>query len=167
MRLGQAGGERCVGGTARKPQQFYGSLQVALIQGDITMPWRKKTKTADDWKPVRVRKAWLDLMRLAGKENPRFGPTIDLTTASEPKTLEFACQIASWFIRGIFWDEMRPKLDQIIRTEQVMTAHLVAVHFGAEVRSEEDGSLWIIEEGKPDSRLPIYKAPRFPRSAMF
>ena len=52
------------------------------------MPWTKKTKTASDWKPVRVRKEWLDLMRVAGKENPRFSPTIDLTTASEPKTLD-------------------------------------------------------------------------------
>ena len=48
-----------------------------------------------------------------------------------------------------------------------MTAKLVAAHFGAGVRREQDGSLWIIEEGRPDSRLPIYEAPRFPRSAMF
>ena len=131
------------------------------------MPWRKKTKTASDWKPVRVRQEWLDLMRVAGKENPRFGPTIDLTTASEPKTLQYACQVASWFIRGFFWDELRPQLDTIVAMEQSMTAKLVAAHFGAGVRKEQDGSLWIIEEGKPDSRLPIYEAPRFPRAAMF
>ena len=131
------------------------------------MPWNKKTKTASDWKPVRVRKAWLDLMRVAGKENPRFGATIDLTTASEPKTLEYACRVASCYIRGFFWDELRPQLDTILQMEQAMTAKLVAAHFGAGVKREEDGSLWIIEKGKPDSRLPIYEAPRFPRSAMF
>ena len=31
------------------------------------MPWNKKTKAASDWKPVRVRKAWLDLMRARGE----------------------------------------------------------------------------------------------------
>ena len=64
------------------------------FKGEELMPWTKKTKTASDWKPVRVRKEWLDLMRVAGKENPRFSPTIDLTTASEPKTLEFACRVS-------------------------------------------------------------------------
>ena len=112
------------------------------------MPWNKKTKTASDWKPVRVRKAWLDLMRVAGKENPRFGATIDLTTASEPKTLEYACRVASCYIRGFFWDELRPQLDTILQMEQAMTAKLVAAHFGAGVKREEDGSLWIIEKGK-------------------
>ena len=128
---------------------------------------RKKIADKSAWKPVRVKKEWLDMMRAAGKENPRFGPTIDLTTASEPKTLQYACQVASWFIRGFFWDELRPQLDSIVGMEQAMTAKLVAAHFGAGVKREEDGSLWIIEEGKPDSRLPIYESPRFPRSAMF
>ena len=44
-----------------------------------------------------------------------------------------------------------------------MTANLVATHFGAEVKREEDGSLWIIEKGKPDSRLPIYEGSAFPK----
>ena len=110
------------------------------------MPWNKKTKTATDWKPVRVRKEWLDLMRLAGKENPQFGPTIDLTTASEPKTLEFACRLAAWFIRGFFWDELRPKLDTIVHLERVKIALQVAERCGATIETE-------IDEFKP-GRVP-------------
>ena len=131
------------------------------------MPWTKKTKTASDWKPVRVRKEWLDLMREAGKENPRFGPTIDLTTASEPKTLQYACQVASWFIRGFFWDDLRPQLDNIVEMERVKMAFLVATHFGASVRRNKDDSISILEPGKPDHTIPTDKSPLFPRAAFF
>ena len=137
------------------------------------MPWGKKTKTADDWKPVRVRKAWLDLMRLAGKENPRFGATIDLTTASEPKTLEFACGVAAWFIRGFFWDEMRPKLDQIVHLERVKIALQVAERCGATIETEIDelkpdgfSQIWIVVDGKRRHKVHT-DDPLFPRSAMF
>ena len=58
------------------------------------MPWNKKTKTASDWKPVRVRKEWLDVVREAGELQPiRASPTLDLTTCSEPKLLEYACKL--------------------------------------------------------------------------
>ena len=137
------------------------------------MPWRKKTATADDWKPVRVRQAWLDLMRVAGKENPRFSPTIDLTTASEPKTLEFACRIASWFIRGFFWDELRPKLDQIVHLERVKIALQVAERCGATIETEMDefkpdgfSQIWVVVDGKRRHKVHT-DDPLFPRAAMF
>ena len=66
------------------------------------MPWNKKNKTADDWKPVRVRKEWLDVVREAGELKPEASPTLDLTKCSEPKLLEYACKVASSYILGWF-----------------------------------------------------------------
>ena len=43
------------------------------------------------------------MMRVAGKKNPAFSPTVDLKTASEPKLLHLACQVASLYISGWFW----------------------------------------------------------------
>ena len=133
---------------------------------------RKKSENPVKWKPVRIQQEWLDLMRLAGKENPRFGPTIDLTTASEPKTLEFACRVAAWFIRGFFWDEMRPKLDQIVHLERVKIAAQVAAQCGASLEMEEDEfhpdafpQIWIVKDGK--RRMVHTDDPLFPRAAMF
>ena len=132
-----------------------------------------KKKTAKSWKPVRIKQAWLDLMRLSGKENPRFSPTIDLTTASEPKTLEFACRVAAWFIRGFFWDELRPKLDTIVHLERVKIALQVAQRCGATIETEmsvsnPDGfpEIWVVVDGKRLHKVHT-DDPLFPRSAMF
>ena len=38
------------------------------------MPWNKKTKTASDWKPVRVRREWLNVVREAGELQPKAQP---------------------------------------------------------------------------------------------
>ena len=45
-----------------------------------------ETKIADKsaWKPVRVKKEWLEMIREAHKKNPDFSPTFDLADASEP-----------------------------------------------------------------------------------
>ena len=45
---------------------------------------RKKTLEPDDWKQIRVRRGWLELIRMAHKKNPGFSPSADLSKASEP-----------------------------------------------------------------------------------
>ena len=109
------------------------------------MPWGKKTKTANDWKPVRIRKEWLDVVREAGELQPKASPTLDLTTCSEPKLLEYACKVACSYILGWF-DPVHQK--QLIEANQLKTAALVAKVLGASVRQESEGWISIIEDGK-------------------
>ena len=114
------------------------------------MPWRKKTKTADDWKPVRVRKEWLDVVREAGELQPKASPTLDLTTCSEPKLLEYACKLACSTILG-WLDPVREKeLKELEDAHKLKTANFVARVFGASARSrpEDEGWISIIEDGE-------------------
>ena len=62
------------------------------------------------------------MMRVAGKKNPAFSPTVDLKTASEPKLLHLACQVASLYISGWFWERLTPDLDKIVEMEKFRTA---------------------------------------------
>ena len=127
------------------------------------MPWRKKTKTATDWKPVRIRKEWLDMLREAGRQNPGFSPTVDLTTESEPKLLHMACQVAALYISGWFWERLTPDLDQIIVLERLRVAIKVAAFFRADVRQNADQSITIIARGKPDFVIPKDEHVGFPK----
>ena len=106
------------------------------------MPWRKKTK-AGTWKPVRVQHAWLDKVRAAHKKNPRPEPPIDLDTASDPKLLSFACDIAAWVLSGEFYDQLSPAVDEA----RLDGATRVAAHFDAKIVTNEDGSLSVIDPG--------------------
>ena len=119
------------------------------------MPWGKKTATASDWKPVRVRKAWLDKIREAHKKNPAFSPTVDLATASEPHVINAACQIASMMISGWFWDRLTPEIDRIVDLARVEAAVSVATHLGATIRKNPNGrTLTIIKPGLADGMVP-------------
>ena len=91
------------------------------------MPWINKNKTASDWKPVRVRKEWLDVVREAGELQPKASPTLDLTTCSEPKLLEYACRVAASYILGWF-DPVHQK--ELVDSHQLKTVQLVARFFG-------------------------------------
>ena len=115
---------------------------------------RKKAEHPVKWKPVRIQQEWIDMMRGAGQKNPSFSPTVDLTTASEPKLLHLACQCASLYISGWFWERLTPDIERIVNLEKLRTAIQVAAHFGAEVRESEDGTLTIVARRKPDYTLP-------------
>ena len=118
------------------------------------MPWRKKTKTATDWKPIRCRKAWIDMLREAHKKNPDFSPTFDLGGASEPHLIHVACQVASLYISGWFWERLTPEIDRIVELARVETAVNVATHLGAAVRKNQDGTLTISKTGLADGIVP-------------
>ena len=38
---------------------------------------RKKSEHPVKWKPVRIQQEWLDMMRVAGKKNPRIDAVSD------------------------------------------------------------------------------------------
>ena len=118
------------------------------------MPWGKKTKTASDWKPVRVRLAWLDKIREAHKANPSFSPTCDLATTSEPNIVNVACQIASTMISGLFWEKLTPEIDRIVDQVRAETAVSVAMHLGAAIRKNPNGTLTISKPGMDDGMVP-------------
>ena len=109
------------------------------------MPWNKKTKTASDWKPVRVRKEWLNAVREAGESQPKASPTLDLATCSEPKLLEYACKVAASYILGWF-DPIRQR--ELGEAHQLKTVSLVAKAFGASARLESEGWIAIVEDGE-------------------
>ena len=108
------------------------------------MPWINKNKTASDWKPVRVRKEWLDVVREAGELQPKASPTLDLTTCSEPKLLEYACRVAASYILGWF-DPVHQK--ELVDSHQLKTVQLVARFFGASARAEGPGWISIVQDG--------------------
>ena len=94
------------------------------------MPLNKKTKTADGWTPVRVRREWLNVVREAGELQPKASPTLDLTTCSEPKLLEYACKVACSYILG-WLDPVREKeLKELEDAHKLKTANVVAKVFG-------------------------------------
>ena len=105
---------------------------------------RKKTAKKGDWKPVRVRKEWLDVVREAGELQPKASPTLDLTTCSEPKLLEYACKVACSYILGWFDPVHQKELEE---ANQLKTVQLVAKVFGASARQESEGWISIIEDG--------------------
>ena len=109
------------------------------------MPWSKPTKTATDWKPVRIRKEWLDVVRESGAMNPKASPTLDLATCSEPKLVEYACKVACSYIRGLF-DPVQQK--ELTDAHQLKTVSLVAKVFGASARQESEGWISIVEDGE-------------------
>ena len=126
------------------------------------MPWSKPTKTATDWKPVRIRKEWLDVVREAGATNPKASPTLDLATCSEPKLVEYACKVACSYILGLF-DPVQQK--ELIEANQLKTVSLVAKVFGASARQESEGWIAIVEDGEItcylDSDMNILARPFF------
>ena len=123
---------------------------------------RKKAEHPVKWKPVRIQQEWIDMMRMAGQKNPSFSPTVDLTTASEPKILHLACQVAALYISGWIWERLTPDLDQIIDLARLQSATQVAAFFGAEVRKNADQSITIIARGKPDYTIPKSQNMSFP-----
>ena len=106
---------------------------------------RKKTAKKGDWKPVRVRKEWLDVVREAGELQPKASPTLDLTTCSEPKLLEYACKVACSYILGWF-DPVQHK--ELLEANQLKTVQLVTKVFGASARQESEGWISIVEDGE-------------------
>ena len=82
---------------------------------------RKKTAKKGDWKPVRVRKEWLDVVREAGELQPKASPTLDLTTCSEPKLLEYACKVACSYILGWFDPVHQKELEEANQLKTVQT----------------------------------------------
>ncbi len=124
---------------------------------------RKKIADKSAWKPVRVKKEWLDMIREAHKKNPDFSPTLDLGDASEPHLIHVACKVAALYISGWIWERLTPDLDQIVDLEKLRTAVQVAAFFGAEVRKNADQSLTLIARGKPDYTLPTDESTRFPK----
>ena len=117
------------------------------------MSRRNKAK-AGDWKPVRVRKEWLELIRFAHKKNPDFSPTVDLADASEPHLIEVACQIAALYISGWFWDRLEPEIDRMVDLARVQAAVDVARHLGATIRKNPDGTLTISKPDMDDGIVP-------------
>ena len=114
----------------------------------------KKTQIPDDWKQIRVRRGWLELIREAHKANPSFSPTCDLATTSEPNIVNVACQIASTMISGLFWEKLTPDIDRIVDRVRADTAVSVALHLGATIRKNPDGTLTITKPGMDDATLP-------------
>ena len=112
---------------------------------------RKKTLEPDDWKQIRVRRGWLELIRMAHKKNPGFSPSADLSKASEPHLIHVACQVASLVIGGWLWERLTPHIDQIVDRARHDAAIRVAAHFGGRVETNRDGSLTVI---KPDGKKP-------------
>ena len=109
------------------------------------MPLNKKTKT---WTPVRVRREWLNVVREAGELQPKASPTLDLTTCSEPKLLEYACKVACSYILG-WLDPVREKeLKELEDAHKLKTANVVAKVFGASARLESEGWISIVENEK-------------------
>ena len=106
------------------------------------MPWRKQTK-AGSWKPVRVQHAWLDKLRAACKESKRHTLPFDPDTVSDPKLLEFACDIAAWVTSDEFHKQLKPSMDKVV----LDAATRVAAHFGAKIVLLEDGALSVTEPG--------------------
>ena len=115
---------------------------------------RKKITDKSAWKPVRVKKEWLELIRWAHKKNPEFSPTFDLADASEPHLLHVACQIASLYISGWFWDRLEPDIDRIVDLARVEAAVSVATHLGAAISKNPDGTLTITKPDHADGMVP-------------
>ena len=107
------------------------------------MPWRKKTK-AGTWKPVRIQHAWLDTLRAACKKQPWTKLGIDPDTASDPKMLEFACDLASWVASGEMHSQLRPEMDKVV----LDVATRMAAHFGAKLVLLKDGALSVTKPGE-------------------
>ena len=107
------------------------------------MPWRKKTK-AGTWKPVRVQHAWLDKLRAACKGRYRHTLPFDPDTVSDPKLLEFACDVAAWVTSGEFHNKLKPSMDAAV----LHAATLVAAEFNAKIVTNADGSLSVIKPGE-------------------
>ena len=84
-------------------------------------------------------------MRKAGEENPKASPTLDLTTCSEPKLLEYACHAACFYILGWFDPVHQRELEEAHRLK---TVQLVARVFGASARQESEGWISIVEDGE-------------------
>ena len=104
---------------------------------------RKKTAKKGDWKPVRVRPEWLDKLRAACKEHVDALP-FDPGTVSEPKLLEFACDIAAWVASGEFRQHLKPEMAKVA----LSAATQVAAHFGGKIVTNADGSLSVIDPDK-------------------
>ena len=115
---------------------------------------RKKITDKSAWKPVRVKKEWLELIRWAHKKNPDFSPTFELADASDPHLLHVACQVASLYISGWFWDRLTPDIDRIVDLARVEAAVSVATHLGAAIRKNPDGTLTITKGGMEDGIVP-------------
>ena len=108
------------------------------------MPWRKKTK-AGTWKPVRVQHAWLDKLRgAASKGRHRHTLPFDPDTVSDPKLLEFACDITLWVVSDGFFKQLKPSMDKAV----LQAATLVAAEFDAKIVTNADGSLSVIKPGE-------------------
>ena len=106
---------------------------------------RKKTVKKGEWKPVRIKTAWLSGLRAACKrEKNRHALPFDPDTASDPTMLEFACDIAAWVASGEFNNLLKPEMAKA----HLDAATLVAAYFGAKIVTNEDGSLSVIESGK-------------------
>ena len=105
---------------------------------------RKKTSKKGDWKPVRVRPEWLDQVRAACKKNKRHALPFDPDTVSEPKLLEFACDIAAWVTSDEFHKQLKPAMDKAV----LDAATRVAAHFGGKIVTNADGSLTVIDPGQ-------------------
>ena len=103
---------------------------------------RKKTAKKGDWKPIRVRPAWLDKLRAALKKAP--DPPFDIDKASDPTVLHFACDIAAWVASG----EFLAKLEPAAAATRLDVATRVAAHFGGTVVTNADGSLTVIDPGQ-------------------
>ena len=106
---------------------------------------RKKTVTKGSWKPIRVKVEWLSMLRAACKVNKQHSETLpfDPDTASDPKMLEFACDIASWVASGGFRQHLKPEVAKVA----LSAATQVAAEFNSTIVTNADGSLSVI---KPD-----------------
>ena len=128
---------------------------------------RKKTAQKGDWKPVRVKPEWLEMLREAYKNNPSFSPSVDLAAASEPSLLQLACRVAASHISGWIWEQVDKDVQKIIQTERRDAILTVANHCGARTQTNADGSITVIARRKesPDVTLPTLGA-SLPRPAM-
>ena len=105
---------------------------------------RKKTAKKGDYKPVRVRPAWLARLRAACKQTLRRGVPFDPDTVSDPRLLEFACDIATWVASGEWSKQLRPEMDKVV----LDVATRVAARFNARIVLLEDGELSVTKPGE-------------------
>ena len=129
---------------------------------------RKRTAKKGDWKPVRVKPEWLEMLREAHKRNPSFSSGVDLATASEPSLLQLACRVAASHISGWIWEQVDKDVQKIIQAERRDAILTVANHCGARVQTNADGTITVIARRKesPDVTLPTLGVP-LPRPTMF
>ena len=126
----------------------------------------KKTKAPlGNWKTIRVRRKWLDLMHAVTRANPcptSFVPYLDVENLNDADVVAIACELAAHQIGGKLFKDVAQKLYRWMDILQQNGAAQVAAHLGATIRTEPDGTYTIVKARGREIPLPPLPRPELP-----